>query len=116
MALSPGQAGDAPQGRALLQSLGQTPTPDCALCMDHAYEGNATRRLATDLGFVPVVPPNPNRLEPWEYDRAIYRRRNEVECLHRRLKGYRRVFTRYDKLDVMFLAFVHLALIFDTLS
>ena len=83
--------------------------------MDRAYEGNETRRLAVDLGFVPVVPPNPNRVEPWEYDRATYRRRNEVERLFRRLKGYRRVFTRYDKLDVMFLAFVHLALIFDAL-
>ena len=83
--------------------------------MDRAYEGNETRRLAEELGFVPVVPPNPNRIEPWEYDRETYRRRNEVERLFRRLKGYRRVFTRYDKLDVLFLAFVQLALIFDAL-
>ena len=83
--------------------------------MDRAYEGNETRALAVELGFAPVVPPNPNRLAPWEYDRVTYRRRNEAERLHRRLKGFRRVFTRYDKLDVMFLAFVHLALIFDAL-
>ena len=83
--------------------------------MDRAYEGNETRALAVELGFAPVVPPNPNRVEPWEYDRITYRRRNEVERLHRRLKGYRRVFTRYDKLDVMFLAFIYLALIFDAL-
>ena len=83
--------------------------------MDRAYEGNATRQLAVELGYVPVVPPNPNRVAPWEYDRTLYRRRNEVERLFRRLKGYRRVFTRYDKLDVLFLAFVHLALIFDAL-
>ena len=68
-----------------------------------------------NLGFTPVVPPNPNRVEPWEYDRVTYRRRNEVERLFRRLKGYRRIFTRYDKLDVLFLAFVQLALIFDAL-
>ena len=83
--------------------------------MDRAYEGNETRALAVELGFTPVVPPNPNRVEPWEYDRVTCRRRNEVERLHRRLKGYRRVFTRYDKLDVMFLAFIYLALIFDAL-
>ena len=83
--------------------------------MDRAYEGNETRALAVELGFVPVVPPHPNRVEPWEYDRETYRRRNEVERLFRRLKGYRRVFTRYDKLDVLFLAFVQLALIFDAL-
>ena len=115
LALSPGQAGDAPQGRELLRAHGPAPVPGCPLCMDRAYEGDETRRLAVELGFVPVVLPNPNRVEPWEYDRDTYRRRNEVERLFRRLKGYRRVFTRYDKLDVLFLAFVHLALIFDAL-
>ena len=83
--------------------------------MDRAYEGDETRRLAAELGFAPVVPPNPNRVAPWEYDRVTYRRRNEVERLFRRLKGYRRISTRYDKLDVLFLAFIHLALIFDAL-
>ncbi len=115
LALSPGQAGDAPQGRQLLRAHGPAPWLGCLLCMDRAYEGNETRRLAEELGFAPVAPPNPNRVEPWEYDRLTYRRRNEVERLFRRLKGYRRVFTRYDKLDVIFLAFVHLALIFDAL-
>ena len=62
-----------------------------------------------------MVPPNPLRRHPWRLDRRLYRRRNEVERLFRRLKSYRRVFTRHDKLDTMFLAFVHLALIFDAL-
>ena len=83
--------------------------------MDCAYEGNETRTLARALGYVPVVPPNPRRRKSWRLDRRFYRRRNEVERLFRRLKSYRRVFTRYDKLDTMFLAFVHLALIFDAL-
>ena len=60
--------------------------------MDRAYEGNETRQLALDLGFIPVVPPMSTRVEPWEYDRAMYKRRNEVERLFRRLKGYRRIF------------------------
>ena len=108
--LSPGNAGDAPQGRKLLAKLGAPPAP-CGLLMDRAYEGNETTRLARELGFIPVVPPNPNRLRPWEYDKELYKRRNEVERLFRRLKGFRRVFTRFDKLDVMFLAFVVFALI-----
>ena len=83
--------------------------------MDCAYEGNETRALARRLGYVPVVPPNPLRLKPWRLNPLLYRRRNEVERLFRRLKGYRRVSTRDDKLDAMFLAFVHLALIFDAL-
>ncbi|WP_321920643.1 IS5 family transposase, partial [Paraburkholderia tropica] len=103
-ALSPGQAGDAPEGRALLQSLGR-PNRPLHLIMDKAYEGDETRQLALDLGFIPVVPPKSNRLEPWEYDREMYKRRNEVERLFRRLKGFRRIFSRFEKLDVMFLAF-----------
>ena len=49
--------------------------------MDRAYEGDDTRQLALDLGYVPVVPPKSNRLDPWEYDKAMYRKRNEVERL-----------------------------------
>jgi transposase len=85
------------------------------LIMDRAYEGNETRQLALDLGYTPVVPPKSNRLEPWEYDRAMYKRRNEVERLFRRLKGYRRIFSRFEKLDVMFIAFICFALIADGL-
>ena len=86
-----------------------------ALLMDCAYEDNATRELARQLGFVPVVPPNPQRRQPWPLDKALYRRRNEVERLFRRLKAWRRVFTRYDKTDVMFAAFITVAFIAEAL-
>ena len=98
--LSPGQAHDAPKGRRLLSSLGPAIRP-VHLLMDRAYEGNETRQLALDLGFMPVVPPIKTRIEPWEYDREMYKRRNEVERLFRRLKGYRRIFSRFEKLDLM---------------
>ena len=112
--LSPGQDHDAPAGRQLLIDFGPVaePTP---LLMDRAYEGDDTRQLALDLGYVPLVPPKSNRLDPWEYDKAMYRKRNEVERLFRRLKGFRRVFSRFDKLDVMFTGFIHFALIVDAL-
>jgi transposase len=45
----------------------------------------------------------------------LYRRRNEIERLFRRLKGFRRIFSRFDKLDVMFTAFIHFALIAEAL-
>jgi transposase len=83
--------------------------------MDRAYEGNATQKLCRDLGYTPVLPPNPNRLMPWDYDKELYKKRNEAERLFRRLKGFSRVFTRYDKLDVMFLAFIVFALIVEAL-
>ncbi|MDZ4103389.1 MAG: IS5 family transposase [Hydrogenophaga sp.] len=112
--LSPGQAHDAPEGRRLLSSLGPTSRP-VHLLMDRAYEGNETRQLALDLGFVPVVPPVKTRIEPWEYDREMYKRRNEVERLYRRLKGYRRIFSRFEKLDLMFLGFISFVLVADGL-
>ena len=120
-ALSPGQAGDAPQGRRLLQALGpltdhERLPADLVLVMDRAYEGDETRSLAERMGFRVVVPPRANRREPWDYDRELYKQRNEVERLFRRLKGFRRVYTRYDKLDRMFWAFVQFALIVEALK
>jgi transposase len=112
--LSPGQAHDAPEGRRLLESLGTTSRP-IHLLMDRAYEGNETRQLALDLGFIPVVPPLKTRIEPWQYDREMYKRRNEVERLFRRLKGFRRIFSRFEKLDVMFLGFLSFVLVADGL-
>jgi len=85
------------------------------MIMDRAYGGNETRQLVLDPGFTPVVPPTSNRVDQWQYDRVMYRRRNEIERLFRRLKGFRRVFSRFDKLDVMFTAFIHFALIVEGL-
>ena len=83
--------------------------------MDKAYEGNETQQLVLALEMVPVVPPKSNRLTKWEYDKELYKKRNEVERLFRRLKGFRRIFSRFDKLDVVFLFFIHFALIMDAL-
>jgi len=93
------------------------PAPEApvSLIMDRAYEGDQTRQLALELGFSAVVPPLRTRTHPWSYDRLLYRRRNEIERLFRRLKGFRRVFSRFDKLDVMFSAFIHFALIAEAL-
>ena len=70
--------------------------------MDRADEDDATRRLALDLGYRPVVPPR-------------YRRRNEVERFCCRLKRFHRIAFRSDKLDQIYLAAVHLVLIYDML-
>src|SRR6202049_4728143 len=113
-ALSPGHAHDAPEGRALLAELGPMPE-GLPLLMDRAYEGDETRHLVLSLGMIPVVPPKSNRIEPWEYDRALYKKRNEIERLFRRLKGFRRIFSRFEKLDVLFLGFLNFALIIEAL-
>jgi transposase len=98
----------------LLKTLALKPE-GLPVLMDRAYEDNQTRQLVLDLGMIPVVPPKSNRVEPWEYDRALYKKRNEVERLFRRLKGFRRIFSRFEKLDLMFLGFVHFTLIADAL-
>jgi len=54
----------------------------------------------------PVVPPKSNRLVKCDYDRTIYKRRNEVE----------RIFSRFEKLDLMYRAFLNFALIVDIIK
>ena len=83
--------------------------------MNRAYEGNETRQLALLLGFAPVGPPRQTWLDPWAYVRELDKRRNEVGRLFRRLKGCRRIFSRFEKLDVIFLGFIVFVLIFKAL-
>ncbi|PUU98486.1 hypothetical protein DCD76_18760 [Acinetobacter baumannii] len=83
--------------------------------MDRAYSGKKMRKMASLLGYVPVVPPKRNYKEQWEYDEELYKRRNEVERFFRRLKRFRRIFTRYDKLDIVFAGFILLTMIIDSL-
>jgi transposase len=112
--LSGGEASDAGNGRLLPDTIGRIKGPDeegpVFLLMDRAYEDWETRRLAFEWGYRAVVPPKKNRKDPWEYDKELYKRRNEVERMFRRLKGFRRIGTRYDKLDLMFSVYIYLAL------
>jgi transposase len=77
MSLSPGQAGDAPAGRALPRQLPALPKR-CRVIMDRAYAGNETRQLALDLGLIEVIAPLSTHLSPWTYSKAWYRRRNGI--------------------------------------
>ena len=78
--------------------------------MDRVYEDDETRTLVIKQGLVPVVSPKKNRKSLWQYDAELYKRRNEVERLFLRLKRFRKVFTRYDKLDILYFFVVTLAL------
>jgi len=112
--LSPGNCHDAPEGRLLLETIGKN-RETVYLIMDRAYQDDYTQYIASMLKFNPVVPPKRNRLNPWDYDKELYKKRNEIERLFRRLKSFRRVFTRFDKLDVMFIAFIYFALMIISL-
>ena len=108
MHLSGGECHDAPEGRKSIENVCRN-HEGVPLLMDKAHEGDETRGLARANGHEPTVPPKSNRTDPWEYDKETYKKRNVVERLFRRIKGFRRVCTRYDKTDVMFLAFVQFA-------
>ena len=77
--------------------------------MDKAYEGNACRAKAKKCGMRPVVPPKSNRKKPWRYNKTLYKGRNVVERNFRNIKEFRRVYTRYDKLDETYDAFIAIA-------
>ncbi len=62
--------------------------------MEWAYEGDETRALAVELGYMPVVLPKSNCKEPWDYDKELYKQRNQVERLFRRIKRFPSPFKR----------------------
>ena len=62
-----------------------------------------------------VVPAKSNRLDPWESDQEHDQKRNEVERLFSRRKGFGRIFSGLDQLDLMFSAFWFLVLMVDSL-
>jgi transposase len=107
--LSPGSAADDPEGQKLMEDVPKAIAKDKPLLMDKAYEGSGCRAKAKKCGMCPVVPPKSNRKEPWEYDKELYKGRNVVERNFRNIKEFRRVYTRYDKLDETYNAFIAIA-------
>lgn len=71
--------------------------------------------LLRKTGLFLLYLPKKNRTEPWECDKELYKQRNEVEHFFLRLKRFRKVFTHYDKLDIIYLSIVQLAMIFDAI-
>ena len=73
------------------------------------------RATEKELGDPSVVPPKKNRIDPWEYGKEFYKRKNDVERFFRRIKRFRRVFTRYDQPDIVFAGSILFAMIVDVL-
>lgn len=104
MHLSGGHCHDAPQGRISIENIGDNYS-GVPYLMDRAYEGDKTRELCQSFGHKAVVSPTKNRVNPWEYDKEMYKQRNIIERLFLWLKAFRRVCTIYDKLDIILLIY-----------
>ena len=76
---------------------------------DRAFDSDDLIAFIIEHGAVPVIPSRKNRKEPREYDTWRYRERALVECFFNKIKQFRHIFSRFDKLASRFLGFLHFA-------
>lgn len=76
---------------------------------DKAYDARPLVELLVTHGCTVVIPSNPTHVPQRQYDRHLYRERHLVECFFQRIKRFRRIAMRFEKLASNFLAFLHLA-------
>ena len=113
--LTPGQASDAKEFDTVFLKLPEGFSPERGM-MDKAYDSDAIRQTLRESEIVPVIPPRKNRTTSINYDKDQYKQRNRVERFIGRIKQFRRIATRYEKLSEMFLAFIHLVSVYVFLS
>lgn len=77
-----------------------------SIAADRAYDTDAVLCLVADCGAQAVIPPKKTRLVQRPFDRQLYKNRNLIERFFCRLKQFRRIATRYDKLASRFSAFI----------
>ncbi|OWK37422.1 Mobile element protein [Fimbriiglobus ruber] len=106
----PGQASDVPRLEPMLdKTLDRVPAID-ELDADKGFDGDKQRHACTARGVFANIPNKKNRVHPWAFDPVGYRERNRVERLIGKMKQFRRVATRYEKLKPIFLGPIHLVL------
>ena len=101
--LTPGQAHDLASAKPLIENAEPK-----ALLGDKAYDADALIEALRQRRITPVIPPKANRKAPRDCDYALYCERNLVERFFNKLKHFRAIATRYDKLARNFLAAVQL--------
>jgi transposase len=99
--LTAGQRHDSPQAGALIDGF-----EPFALIADKGYDSDTLLEAVTAQGIVAVIPPKKSRLVQREYDQHLYRERHLIECFINKIKHYRRVFSRFDKLSKNYLGFL----------
>lgn len=102
--LTGGQRHDFTQAEALIDSYQFN-----YLIADRAYDVNVLLEMIAENGAEAVIPPKKNRTDLRDYDRHLYKERHLIECFINKIKWYRRIFTRFEKLARRYTAFLHLA-------
>jgi len=103
-----GQANDMPQAIPLL-------TDETAeyVIADKGYDADSiVNHVTQNMSAVAVIPPKSNRLIPRSYDKYLYKERNLIERLFNKLKNFRKIATRFEKIKTNFEALIYLACTF----
>ena len=107
LTLSPGQRNDMIAAEEIIIPK------EKRIVADKGYDGDRFRERIKKAGSKPCIPPRSGRINPASCHRGYYARRHRVENFFQRVKRLRRIGTRYEKLDLTFLAFLHLAAVLD---
>jgi transposase len=103
--LTGGEAHDCPVAERLMRRA----KPSKRMLGDKAYDSAELREDLKERGTKPVIPNRSNRKQPFSFNKYLYRLRWRIENAFNRLKDFRRIATRYDKLARNYLASVCLA-------
>lgn len=107
----PGQANDAPLLVPLLDKTLDKVEGVGEIVGDKGFDGDALRRACVDRDVAPNIPLKANRdPDAWAFEPESYKERNRVERLFAKVKEFRRVATRYEKLKATYLGLLHLTL------
>jgi transposase len=109
--IAPGQAYEVEAAAPLLEKLRQV-----LLVGDKGFDSDGLRQQMLAQGCLASVPPRSGRRNPAWYHRGFYRQRHKIENFFQRIKVYKRISTRYEKLALTFLSFILLGAIFDWLK
>lgn len=73
---------------------------------DKGFDSDELLEFINDMGAIPIIPPRSNRKTQRDYDKHLYKERHLVECFFSKIKQYRRIFSRFDKLDSRYMGFL----------
>ena len=99
--LTAGQESDVTQGAPLIKDFEAQ-----AVIADKGYDSDDLVKTIIGQQAQAVIPPRVNRKEQREYDQHLYRERHLVECFINKIKHYRRVFSRFEKLSKNYMGFL----------